>query len=141
MFMFRSTCAATPLPSWTRPSKMCSVPRYSWLNRCASWRARFMTFLARSVKRSNMGVAGSVAEGRAPLMTLGMDPRSSTFKGAWVYRLRSAFSLGTLEDGAGAEIHRHYGHRGAFSKTLPDQGVLGWLSSSWILSRSRAALS
>ena len=56
--MFLSTLAATPLPSCTRPSRMCSVPMYSWLKRCASWRARPMTFLARSVKRSNMGTSG-----------------------------------------------------------------------------------
>jgi hypothetical protein len=33
---------------------MCSVPMYSWLNFIASWRAKLMTFLARSVNRSNM---------------------------------------------------------------------------------------
>ena len=53
-FMFLSTLAATPLPSWTSPSRMCSVPMYSWLNFIASWRAKLMTFLARSVKRSNI---------------------------------------------------------------------------------------
>ena len=52
--MFFNTLAATPLPSWTSPSRMCSVPMYSWLNFIASWRAKLMTFLARSVKRSNM---------------------------------------------------------------------------------------
>jgi hypothetical protein len=36
---------------------MCSVPMYSWLKRWASWRARAITFLARSVKRSNIGRA------------------------------------------------------------------------------------
>ena len=30
---FFRTFAATPLPSLTKPSRMCSVPMYSWLNR------------------------------------------------------------------------------------------------------------
>src|SRR5688572_15112795 len=54
MVMFFRTLAATPLPSWIKPSRMCSVPMYSWLNFWASCRAKDMTFLARSVKRSNM---------------------------------------------------------------------------------------
>src|SRR5256884_578633 len=39
-------------PSLTRPSRMCSVPVYSWLKRCASWLASCITLRARSVKRS-----------------------------------------------------------------------------------------
>ena len=46
--------AATPLPSRMSPSRMCSVPIYSWLRRWASCRARFMTLPARSVNLSNM---------------------------------------------------------------------------------------
>ena len=49
---FLSTFAATPLPSLTKPRRTCSVPMYSWLNRCASWFASCMTFRARSVNRS-----------------------------------------------------------------------------------------
>ena len=52
---FFSTLAPTPEPSFTSPSRMCSVPMYSWLKRCASWFASAMTFRARSVKRSNIG--------------------------------------------------------------------------------------
>src|SRR5262249_11880004 len=37
------------------PSRMCSVPMYSWLKRCASWLASCITLRARSVKRSYMG--------------------------------------------------------------------------------------
>src|SRR5436305_572057 len=51
---FLRTLAATPEPSLTRPSKMCSVPMYSWLNRCASWFASCITLRARSVNRSYM---------------------------------------------------------------------------------------
>jgi hypothetical protein len=46
MFMFFRTLAATPLPSWTSPSRMCSVPMYSWLNYSDSWRAKLITLLA-----------------------------------------------------------------------------------------------
>src|SRR5262249_39975810 len=49
---FFSTLAATPLPSLIRPSRMCSVPMYSWLKRCASWLASCITLRARSVNRS-----------------------------------------------------------------------------------------
>src|SRR5262245_45812783 len=49
---FLSTLAATPEPSLTRPSRMCSVPMYSWFSRCASWLASCITFRARSVNRS-----------------------------------------------------------------------------------------
>src|ERR1700678_137322 len=49
---FFKTLAATPEPSFTSPSRMCSVPMYSWLKRCASWLASCITFRARSVKRS-----------------------------------------------------------------------------------------
>src|SRR6516164_7462085 len=52
MSRFLSTLAATPDPSLTRPSRMCSVPMYSWLNRWASWLASCITLRARSVKRS-----------------------------------------------------------------------------------------
>src|SRR5262245_6039761 len=53
--MFLRTVAATPLPSLIRPSKTCSVPTYSWLNRWASWLASCITLRARSVKRSYIG--------------------------------------------------------------------------------------
>src|SRR5947209_9399345 len=49
---FLRTLAATPVPSLTRPSRMCSVPMYSWLKRWASWLASCITLRARSVKRS-----------------------------------------------------------------------------------------
>ena len=52
MSRFLRTLAATPEPSLTRPSRMCSVPMYSWLKRCASWLASCITLRARSVKRS-----------------------------------------------------------------------------------------
>src|SRR5579871_5698800 len=55
MSRFLRTLAATPEPSLTRPRRMCSVPTYSWLNRCASWLASCITLRARSVKRSYMG--------------------------------------------------------------------------------------
>src|SRR3954470_4483938 len=61
---FFRTLAATPDPSLTRPRRMCSVPMYSWLKRCASWLASCITFLARSVKRSYMG--GSSKHLRSP---------------------------------------------------------------------------
>jgi hypothetical protein len=48
------TFAATPEPSFTSPNRMCSVPMYSWLKRCASWFASCITLRARSVKRSYM---------------------------------------------------------------------------------------
>src|SRR5205823_3201299 len=54
MSRFFRTLAATPEPSLTRPRRMCSVPMYSWLNRCASWLASCITLRARSVKRSYM---------------------------------------------------------------------------------------
>src|SRR5262249_37042542 len=63
MSRFLRTLAATPEPSLTRPRRMCSVPMYSWLKRCASWLASCITFRARSVKRSYMGEA-SGATGR-----------------------------------------------------------------------------
>ena len=52
MSRFFSTLAATPEPSFTSPSRMCSVPMYSWLNRWASWLASCITLRARSVNRS-----------------------------------------------------------------------------------------
>src|SRR5580692_10225945 len=52
MSRFLRTLAATPEPSFTSPSSMCSVPMYSWLNRCASWLASCITLRARSVNRS-----------------------------------------------------------------------------------------
>src|SRR5437868_901386 len=52
MSRFFRTLAATPEPSLTNPSRMCSVPMYSWLKRWASWLASCMTLRARSVKRS-----------------------------------------------------------------------------------------
>ncbi len=52
MSRFFRTLAATPVPSLTRPSRMCSVPMYSWLKRWASWLASCITLRARSVKRS-----------------------------------------------------------------------------------------
>src|SRR3989441_559463 len=42
--------AATPSPSRIRPSRMCSVPTYSWCSRAASSRAICRTFRTRSVK-------------------------------------------------------------------------------------------
>src|SRR5947209_7826496 len=54
MSRFLRTLAATPEPSLTRPRRMCSVPMYSWLERCASWLASCITLRARSVKRSYM---------------------------------------------------------------------------------------
>ena len=45
-----STAAATPSPSRMRPSRMCSVPTYSWCRRAASSRAICSTFRTRSVK-------------------------------------------------------------------------------------------
>src|SRR5947209_1239954 len=57
---FLSTLAATPEPSLTSPRRMCSVPTYSWLKRCASWLASCITLRARSVKRSYMA---GVSEG------------------------------------------------------------------------------
>src|SRR5205823_2880981 len=56
MSRFFRTLAATPEPSLTRPRRMCSVPMYSWLKRCASWQASCITLRARSVKRSYMHV-------------------------------------------------------------------------------------
>src|ERR1044071_8074945 len=44
------TAAATPSPSRISPSRMCSVPTYSWCSRAASSRAICMTFRTRSVK-------------------------------------------------------------------------------------------
>ena len=41
---------ATPSPSRMRPSRMCSVPTYSWWSRAASSRAIARTFRTRSVK-------------------------------------------------------------------------------------------
>src|SRR5207244_2826301 len=52
MSRFLRTLAATPEPSLTRPRRICSVPMYSWLKRCASWLASCITLRARSVKRS-----------------------------------------------------------------------------------------
>src|SRR5438874_4459603 len=52
MSRFFRTLAATPEPSLTSPSRICSVPMYSWLSRCASWLASCITLRARSVKRS-----------------------------------------------------------------------------------------
>src|ERR1700722_19387332 len=49
-----STFTPTPDPSFTRLRRMCSVPMYSWLKRCASWLARAKTLRARSVNRSNI---------------------------------------------------------------------------------------
>src|SRR5579884_739482 len=51
---FFRTLAATPEPSFMSPNRMCSVPMYSWLKRCASWLASCITLRARSVKRSYM---------------------------------------------------------------------------------------
>jgi hypothetical protein len=45
--------AATPSPSWMRPTKMCSVPMKLWFRRRASSWASTSTRRARSVKRSN----------------------------------------------------------------------------------------
>src|SRR5436305_6027617 len=69
---FFRTLAATPEPSLTRPRRMCSVPMYSWLNRCASWLASCITFRARSVKRSYISVT-LLAE--QPLGKRGADRR------------------------------------------------------------------
>src|SRR5476651_193829 len=55
MSRFFKTLAATPVPSLTKPSRMCSVPIYSWLKRCASWLASCITLRARSVNRSYIG--------------------------------------------------------------------------------------
>src|SRR2546423_7971534 len=54
MSRFLRTLAATPEPSLTSPKRMCSVPMYSWLKRCASWLANCITLRARSVSRSYM---------------------------------------------------------------------------------------
>ena len=48
-----SALAATPSPSWIRPSRMCSVPMKLWLSWRASSCARTSTRRARSVNRSN----------------------------------------------------------------------------------------
>src|SRR5260370_28938291 len=55
MSRFFKTLAATPVPSLTKPSRICSVPMYSWLKRCASWLASCITLRARSVNRSYIG--------------------------------------------------------------------------------------
>src|SRR5881396_588256 len=49
-FRLVSTAAATPSPSRIRPSRMCSVPTYSWCSRAASSRAICRTLRTRSVK-------------------------------------------------------------------------------------------
>src|SRR5256886_7793995 len=45
-----TTAAATPSPSRISPSRMCSVPTYSWCSRAASSRAICSTLRTRSVK-------------------------------------------------------------------------------------------
>ena len=78
MSRFLSTLAATPEPSLTSPSRMCSVPMYSWLKRWASWLASCITFRARSVKRSYMACSdrrgvdanmGTPTNRRSPIVT------------------------------------------------------------------------
>src|SRR5436190_21901938 len=49
-----SAFAATPSPSWIRPSSRCSVPMWVWFSILASSWARTTTRRARSVNRSNM---------------------------------------------------------------------------------------
>src|SRR5437879_10335528 len=49
-FRLVSTAAATPSPSRISPSRMCSVPTYSWCSRAASSRAICSTLRTRSVK-------------------------------------------------------------------------------------------
>ena len=65
--------AATPSPSWMRPSRMCSVPIKLWFRRRASSCANTNTLRARSVKRSNTVTASlsnsyfSVPAGPCPI--------------------------------------------------------------------------
>src|SRR5438552_1211377 len=65
MSRFLRTLAATPVPSLTKPRRMCSVPMYSWLKRCASWLASCITLRARSVNRSYMPVSTPTVLDRA----------------------------------------------------------------------------
>src|ERR1044071_2217643 len=71
MSRFFSTLAATPEPSLTRPRRMCSVPMYSWLKRCASWLASCITLRARSVNRSYIGQSLSAIVGPFPVWVEG----------------------------------------------------------------------
>ena len=62
--------AATPSPSWMRPSKRCSVPMKLWSSRRASCWANTRTCRARSVKRSNIAtpsIAHHDLHGTAPM--------------------------------------------------------------------------
>src|SRR5258708_4189189 len=86
---FFRTLAATPEPSLTRPNRMCSVPMYSWLKRCASWLASCITLRARSVKRSYMPAYSSAASGGASGGGGGGGGRSPpAFRGRAPTRLR-----------------------------------------------------
>src|SRR5215211_1669556 len=67
---FFSTFAPTPEPSFTSPSRMCSVPMYSWLKRWASWLANCITLRARSVMRSYMTrTSAGLMQAHEPLLT------------------------------------------------------------------------
>src|SRR5688572_24804355 len=72
--------AAVPLPSLTRPSRMCSVPMYSWLNRWASMLASCITLRARSVKRSYMAIeidSISLLREQVLIFRIGVFPRNA----------------------------------------------------------------
>ena len=70
--------AATPSPSWIRPSRMCSVPMKLWLSWRASSCASTSTRRARSVNRSNNDRASSSAQCtvRSSVPVASLDPTS-----------------------------------------------------------------
>src|SRR5581483_10664453 len=92
---FFRTLAATPVPSLTRPRRMCSVPMYSWLKRWASWLASCITLRARSVKRSY--IAGGFSDCPAPA---GRLPLQLEREKAWdAGGLKWSCSTGTAHPG------------------------------------------
>src|SRR5262245_4706020 len=88
MSRFLRTLAATPEPSLTSPRRMCSVPMYSWLKRCASWLASCITLRARSVNRSYIPAISKrertrrTVDGRKSVQTFQPSPRLASFNSA-----------------------------------------------------------
>src|SRR5215471_11262389 len=76
---FWSTVAATPSPSRISPSRICSVPTYSWCSRAASSRAICRTFRTRSVKLYPFIAVPASSGLRAQQATNTRRPRGALF--------------------------------------------------------------